>query len=107
MTNPTTQVSFSSVLKRAGKSVETLLSVVDIVDDGITIATNYIARVKEEQLKEADQKRIEFDNQLKVRKASSMNEFMAASYQVGAKSRQMKALPEFEENIAAFEELIK
>ena len=107
MTTPTTQVSFSSVLKRAGKSVETVLSVVDIVDDGLAIATNYVSRVKQEQLKEQEQQAVEFDNQLLIRKAASANEFKAAAFQVGSKARQLQALPEYEENIQAFNELLK
>ena len=107
MANPTTQVSLSSVLKRAGKSIETALSVVDIVDDGITIATNYMASVKEEQLKEQEHKRLEFDNQLKIRKANAVNDFKAAGYQVGAKARQIEALPDYEENSQAFKNLLK
>ena len=106
MTNPT-QVSLTSVLQRTGKSIQTVLSVVDIVDDGIAIATNYMSRIKQEQLKEQEQKANEFDNQLKVRKANAANDFKAASYQIGAKHRQIMALPEFDENIQAFEELIK
>ena len=107
MTNPTTQVSLTSVLQRTGKSFQTVLSVVDIVDDGIAIATNYMSRIKQEQLKEQEQKASEFDNNLKIRKANAMNDMKATSYQIGMKSRQIQALPEFEENINAFEELIK
>ena len=46
MTNHVTQVSLSSVLKRTGKSIETALSVVDILSDGIDIATNYAGEVE-------------------------------------------------------------
>ena len=105
--NTANQISFSSVLKRAGKSVETVLSVVDIADDAIAVATNYMHRVKEEQLKEQKQKAVEFDNQLKLREASAINEFKAQSYQIGSKSRQLQSLPEYEENIQAFNELLK
>ena len=105
--NTTNQISLSSVLKRTGKTIETVLSVVDIADDAIAIATNYMHRVKEEQLKEEKQKAVEFDNQLKIREASAMNEFKAHSYQIGAKSRQLQSLPEYEENIQAFNELLK
>ena len=107
MSNPVTQVSLSSVLKRAGKSIETVLSVVDIVDDGITIASNYTTRIKSEQLKEQEQKALEFDNQLALRKVSAMTEYKAGSYQLGAKARQLQALPEYEENIEAFNNLLK
>ena len=107
MTNPTTQVSLTSVLQRTGKSIQTVLSVVDIVDDGVAIATNYMSRLKQEQLMEQEQKAVEFSNQLKVRKANATNEMLAASYQIGAKSLQIRALPEFEENISAFNELLK
>ena len=107
MTNPTTQVSLTSVLQRTGKSIQTVLSVVDIVDDGITIATNYMSRIKQEQLKEQEQKAVEFDNQLALRKVSSMNDFIAGSYQLGAKTRQLENLPEFQENIEAFNKLLK
>ena len=107
MANPTTQVSLSSVLKRTGKSIETVLSVVDIVDDGISIATNYMARVKSEQVKSSKQKELEFDNQLALQKAASINDFVAGSYQLGAKARQLESLPEFEENIEAFNKLVK
>ena len=107
MANPTNQVSLSSVLKRAGKSVETVLSVVDIVDDGIVIASNYMARVKEEQLKSSEQKAREFDNQLKLQKAQSENDFKAGSYQIGAKARQLESLPEYSENLEAFNNLLK
>ena len=107
MTNSVTQVSLSSVLKRTGKSIETVLSVVDILDDGITIATNYISSIKEEQLKEQEQKRLEFDNNLKIRKANAVIEFKAASYQVGNKARQLKSLPDYEENIQTFDELLR
>ena len=107
MTNPTTQVSLSSVMKRAGKSVETVLSTIDILDDGIAIAANYMSRLKDEQLKEQEQKALEFSNQLKIRKASSANDLKAAGYQVGSKARQIESLPEYEENIKAFEELLK
>ena len=103
----TTQVSLSSVLKRTGKSIETVLSVVDIVDDGISIATSYMARVKQEQLKESEQKAREFDQQLLLRKAGAANDFTAASYQVGSKARQLQSLPEFEDNLEAFRELTK
>lgn len=103
----TTNVSFSSVLKRAGKSVETVLSAVDIIDDGIAIATNYMHRIKEEQLKEAEQLEVEFTNQLALRKAAAVNEYKAVSYQIGAKSRQIQSLPEYQENIEAFNNLIK
>ena len=105
--NTANQISFSSVLKRAGKSVETVLSVVDIADDAIAVATNYIHRVKEEQLKEQKQIALEFDNQLLIRKAASANEFKAAAFQVGSKARQLQALPEYEENIQAFNDLLK
>ena len=107
MTNPTTQVSLTSVLQRTGKSIQTVLSVVDIVDDGITIATNYMSRIKQEQLKEQEQKAVEFSNQLALRKVSSMNDFIAGSYQLGAKTRQLENLPEFQENIEAFNKLLK
>lgn len=107
MTTNMTTISFSSVLKRAGKSAETILSAVDIIDDGIGIATNYMSRIKEEQLKEAEQKAVEFDNQLALRKGSAMNEFIASSYQIGAKSRQIQSLPEYQENMEAFNNLIK
>ena len=107
MTNPTTQVSLTSVLQRTGKSIQTVLSVVDIVDDGITIATNYMSRIKQEQLKEQEQKAVEFDNQLALRKVSAMNDFIAGSYQLGAKTRQLENLPEFQENIEAFNKLLK
>ena len=107
MANPATQVSLSSVLKRAGKSIETALSVVDIVDDGITIATNYMASVKEEQLKEGEQKRLEFENQLKLREANAVNEFKAAGYQIGRKARQLEELPDYQENLEAFENLLR
>ena len=107
MTNPVTQVSFSSVLKRAGKSIETALSVVDIIDDGVTIATNYTSRIKAEQVKEQAQKEIEFDNNLALRKVAAAQEFMAGKYQLGAKARQLEALPEFEENIEAFNRLVR
>ena len=105
--NTANQISFSSVLKRAGKSVETVLSVVDIADDGIAIATNYMSRIRQEQMKEQEQQALEFDNQLLIRKASATNEFKAQSYQVGAKARQLQSLPEYEENIQAFNDLLK
>ena len=107
MTNPTTQISLSSVLKRTGKSIETVLSVVDIVDDGIAIATNYMARMKSEQLKASEHKAKQFDDQLKLQQAQSKLDFEAGSYQIGAKARQLKSLPEYEENTQAFNELIK
>ena len=107
MTNPTTQISISSVLKRAGKSVETVLSTVDIADDAMTIALNYMSRIKEEQLKEQELKAVEFDNQLAIRKANAVNEYRAAGYQIGNKAKQLSSLPDFEENIQAFNELIK
>ena len=107
MASPTTQVSLSSVLKRAGKSIETALSVVDILSDGIDIATNYTSRIKEEQVKEQAQKAVEFDNNLALRKVAAENEFIAGKYQLGAKTRQLKELPEIEENIKAFDELME
>ena len=107
MTNPTTQVSLSSVLKRTGKSIETVLSVVDIVDDGIEIATNYIARIKTEQEKSSKVEAEEFDNNLALRTMEARNNFLAGKYQLGAKARQLENLPEFEENIKAFDELMK
>ena len=107
MANPTTQISISSVLKRAGKSVETVLSTVDIADDAMTIALNYMSRIKEEQLKEQELKAVEFDNQLSIRKANAINDFKAAGYQIGSRYKQIQALPNFEENIEAFNELIK
>ena len=106
MTSPTT-VSLSSVLKRTGRSIETILSAVDIVDDGISIATSYMARVKQEQLKESEQKAREFDQQLLLRKAGAANDFRAGAYQLGNKARQLQSLPEYEENIQAFEQLTK
>ena len=102
----TTQVSISSVLKRTGKSVETVLSVVDILDDGIAIATSYMSNLRQEQLKEQEQKSLEFDNELKLRQAQAEINFKANSYQVGNKARQLKSLPEYDENIKAFEDLI-
>ena len=107
MANPTTQISLSSVLKRTGKSIETALSVVDILSDGIDIATNYTSRIKEEQVKEQAQLSIEFDNNLALRQVAAENEFIATKYQLGAKSRQLEALPEFEENIEAFNKLLR
>ena len=107
MTNPTTQISLSSVLKRTGKSIETVLSIVDIVDDGISIATNYMARVKSEQLKSSEHKARQFDAQLKLQQAQAVLDFKAGSYQIGNKARQLKALPEYEENNEAFNELLK
>ena len=107
MTNPTTQVSLTSVLQRTGKSIQTVLSAVDIVDDGIAIATNYISRIKQEQLKEAEQKAVEFDNQLLIRKANAVLDMRAASYQIGTKARQLQELKEFDENVQAFNELLK
>ena len=106
MASPNT-VSLSSVLKRTGKSIETVLSVVDIVDDGISIATSYMARVKQEQLKESEQKALEFDNNLALRKANAANDFTAGAYQIGIKARQLKSLPDFEDNLEAFRELTK
>ena len=105
MANPTTQVSLSSVLKRTGKSIETVLSVVDILSDGIDIASNYTSRIKEEQVKEQAQKAIEFDNNLALRKVAAANEFIAGAYQLGTKARQLESLPDYEENIAAFNKL--
>ena len=102
-----TKVSISSVLQRAGKSVETVLSVVDIADDGIAIATNYIARLKSEQLKASEQKAKEFDNQLKLQRAQANLDFEAGSYQLGNKARQLQSLPEYDDNLKAFEELLK
>ena len=107
MNNPVTQVSFSSVLKRVGKSIETTLSVVDILSDGIDIATNYTSRIKEEQVKEQNQKAVEFDNNLALRQVAAENEFIAGKYQLGAKARQLENLPEYEENLAAFNKLLK
>ena len=107
MASPTTQISLSSVLKRTGKSIETALSVVDILSDGIDIATNYTSRIKTEQRKEQEQLEKEFDNNLALRKISAAHEFLAGKYQLGAKTRQLKELPEFEENIKAFDELLK
>ena len=106
MTKPTT-VSLSSVLKRTGRSIETILSAVDIVDDGIAIATNYMARIREEQTKESKQKSLEFDQQLLLRKAGAANDFKAGAYQIGSKARQLQSLPEYEDNIQAFEQLVK
>ena len=103
----TTQVSLSSVLKRTGKSIEAVLSAVDILDDVVCITTNYTSRIREEQVKEAEQKALEFNNQLALRKANSVIDFTASSYQIGAKSRQLKSLPEFDSNIEAFRELTK
>lgn len=103
----TTKVSFSSVLQRAGKSVETVLSVVDIADDAISVATNYMARLKAEQIKSSEQKAKEFDNNLKLQQAQATVDFRAGSYQIGAKARQLKSLPEYQENSEAFEELLK
>ena len=102
-----TKISFSSVLQRAGKSVETVLSVVDIADDAIAVATNYMARVKSEQIKSSEQKAKEFDNQLKLQQAQANVDFRAGSYQIGAKARQLQSLPEYDDNIQAFNELIK
>ena len=106
MASPTT-VSLSSVLKRTGKSIETVLSVVDIADDAIAVASNYMSRIKEEQLKSSEQKAREFDNQLKLQQAQSKNDFKAGAYQIGAKARQIESLPEFEENLQAFNDLLK
>ena len=103
----TTKVSISSVLQRAGKSVETVMSVVDIADDAIAVATNYMARVKSEQLKASEQKAKEFDNNLKLQQAQANVDFRAGSYQIGAKARQLQSLPEYEENTQAFNELLK
>lgn len=107
MANPATKVSISSVLQRAGKSVSTVLSAVDILDDGIAIASNYMAKLKEEQLKASQQEASEFDNQLKVRQAQAEINFKANAYQIGAKARQLQSLPEYEENLSVFNELIK
>ena len=107
MASPTTQISLSSVLKRTGKSIETVLSAVDILSDGIDIATNYTSRIKEEQVKEQAQKAIEFDNNLTLRKVAAAQEFMAGKYQLGAKARQLENLPEFEENMEAFNKLLR
>ena len=107
MANPVNQVSFSSVLKRAGKSIETALSVVDIVSDGIDIATNYTSRIKAEQVKEQAQLEVEFDNNLALRKIAAAQEFMAGKYQLGAKARQLENLPEFEENMEACNKLLR
>ena len=103
----TTKVSISSVLQRAGKSVETVMSVVDIADDAIAVATNYMARVKSEQLKSSEQKAKEFDNNLTLQQAQANVEFRAGSYQIGAKARQLQSLPEYDDNIQAFNELVK
>ena len=102
-----TKISFSSVLQRAGKSVETVLSVVDIADDGIAIATNYMSRIKSEQLKSSEQQAKEFDNQLKLQQAQANVDFRAGSYQIGAKARQLQSLPEYDDNIQAFNEMIR
>lgn len=107
ITNPTNQVSLSSVLKRTGKTIETVLSVVDIVDDGIAVATNYMARVKSEQIKSSALKEVEFDNNLKIAEAEAEMRFKAQSYQLGAKARQLSSLPEYDENIQAFNNLLK
>lgn len=107
ITNPTSQVSLSSVLKRTGKTIETVLSVVDIVDDGIAVATNYMARIKTEQIKSSALKEIEFDNNLKIEEAEIDMRFKANSYQLGAKAKQLASLPEYEENLAAFNNLLR
>ena len=107
MANPTTQISISSVLKRTGKSIETVMSVVDILSDGIDIATNYTSRIKAEQMKEQEQLEVEFDNNLALRKIAAAHEFLAGKYQLGAKARQLEALPEFEENMEACNKLLR
>lgn len=106
ITNPTSQVSLSSVLKRTGKTIETVLSVVDIVDDGIAVATNYMSRIKTEQIKSSELKAVEFDNNLKIAEAEADMNFKARSYQLGAKARQLESLPEYDENISAFNNLL-
>lgn len=103
----TTKISISSVLQRAGKSVETVLSVVDIADDAIAIATNYMARVKSEQIKSSEQKAREFDNELKLTQTQSELNFKATAYQIGAKAKQLEELPEYEANIEAFNNLLR
>lgn len=105
--NPTSQVSLSSVLKRTGKTIETVLSVVDIVDDGVAIATNYMSRIKTEQIKSSALKEKEFDNNLKITEAELEMNFKAHSYQLGAKAKQLEELPSFEENIQAFNNLLR
>ena len=107
ITNPATQVSLSSVLKRTGKTIETVLSAADLLDDGVAIATNYMARIKAEQLKESRLKELEFDNNLKIAEAQLDMNFQANAYQIGAKARQLESLPEFSENIEAFNKLLK
>ena len=107
ITNPATQISISSVLKRTGKTIETVLSAADLLDDGMTIATTYMARIKSEQIKESKLKELEFDNNLKLAEASLDMNFKAQAYQIGSKARQLSGLPEFDENIEAFKNLLK
>ena len=107
ITNPATQISISSVLKRTGKTIETVLSAADLLDDGMTIATNYMARIKSEQIKESKLKELEFDNNLKLAESQLEMNFKANAYQIGAKARQLENLPEYEENISAFKKLLK
>ena len=107
ITNPATQVSLSSVLKRTGKTIETVLSAVDLLDDGVAIATNYMSRIKSEQLKASKIKEVEFDNNLRIAESQLELNFKANAYQIGAKARQLENLPEFEENIEAFTKLQK
>ena len=107
ITNPATQVSLSSVLKRTGKTIETVLSAADLLDDSVAIATNYMARIKSEQLKESKIKEVEFDNNLKLAESQLEMNFKANAYQIGVKARQLESLPEYEENIEAFNKLLK
>ena len=107
MTNPTTQISLSSVMKRTGKTIETILSAADIADDAIAIATNYMNRIREEQIKSSVQKSREFDLNLKLQEAQSEINYKANAYQLGSKIKQLENLPEFEENMEAFNKLLK
>ena len=66
-----------------------------------------MARIKSEQIKESKLKELEFDNNLKLAEASLDMNFKAQAYQLGAKAKQLENLPEYEENIEAFKNLLK
>lgn len=88
-------------------AVESVLSIVDIVEDSVSIATGYLSEFRTKQELEASVRMDKFHKDLNIQQATNAVEYEADAYKLGNKAKQLRDLPNFEENIQAFNELLK
>lgn len=99
--------SIKSTFSKGLTAVESVLSVVDIVDDSVSIATGYLKEFRTKQELEAAVRMDKFHKDLLIQQASNTVEYEADMYKLGSKAKQLRELPNFQENVQAFNDLLK